>query len=161
MENSNKTEEIKPTQYSMDEIFNRFKKIQKPITIEDLQEEIQKIKKQIDQLKQENKQIKLENEQIRNIIQYKQDFVETSNNQDQGIIIPNKQTPIKSLINTISKIDFQIWYTNVKLIVKDFEMEIVVLIDLGADMNCIQEGLIPIKYYEKIGQKLFAANKGN
>ena len=36
MENSNKTQEIKPTQYSMDEIFNRFKKIQKPITIEDL-----------------------------------------------------------------------------------------------------------------------------
>ena len=49
MENSNKTQEIKPTQYSMDEIFNRFKKIQKPITIEDLKEEIQEIKKQIDQ----------------------------------------------------------------------------------------------------------------
>ena len=32
----------------MDEIFNRFKNIQKPITIEDLKEEIQKIKKQID-----------------------------------------------------------------------------------------------------------------
>ena len=39
-------------------------------------------------------------------------------------------------------------------------MKIVALIDLGADMNYIQEGLIPIKYYEKIGQKLFAANKG-
>ena len=45
MENSNKTQEIKPTQYSMDENFNRFKKIQKPITIEDLKEEIQEIKK--------------------------------------------------------------------------------------------------------------------
>ena len=55
----------------MDEIFNKFKKIQKPITIEDLEEEIQEIKKQIDQLKQENEQIKQENEQIRNIIQYK------------------------------------------------------------------------------------------
>ena len=39
-------------------------------------------------------------------------------------------------------------------------MEIVALIDSGADMNCIQEGLIPVKYYEKIGQELFAANKG-
>ena len=64
----------------MDEIFNRFKKSQKPITNEDLKEEIQEIKKQIDQLKQENGQIKQKNEQIRNIIQYKQDFVETSNN---------------------------------------------------------------------------------
>ena len=45
-ENSNKTQDIKPTQYSMDKIYNRFKKIQRPITIEDLKEEIQKIKGQ-------------------------------------------------------------------------------------------------------------------
>ena len=53
---------------------------------------------------------------------------------------------MKSFINTISKIDYQIWYTNIKLIVEDFEMKIVVLIDSRADMNCIQEGLIPTKY---------------
>ena len=106
----------------MDEVFNIFKKIQDSITIEDLKEEIQEIKKQIDQLKQEN-------EQIRNIIQYKQEnFAETSDNQDPGTIIPNKQTPIESIINTISKIDFQRWYSNVKVIIKDFEMEIVALI---------------------------------
>ena len=34
----------------MDEIFNRLKKTQKPITIKDLEEEIQEIKEQIDQL---------------------------------------------------------------------------------------------------------------
>ena len=67
-------------------------------------------------------------------------------------IIPNKQTPIPSFINKITKIDFQIWYTNIKLIVDDFEMEIVALIDLGANMNYIQEGLIPIKYYEQTRQ---------
>ena len=99
--NPNKTQDIKPNQYSMDEIYNRFKKIQRPITIKDLQEEIQEIKKQINQLyleneiiKQENEQIKQENEQIRNIIRYKQDFAETSDNQDSRIIIPNKITPI-------------------------------------------------------------------
>ena len=33
---------------------------------------------------------------IRNIIQYKQEnFAETSDNQDAGIIIPDKQTPIE------------------------------------------------------------------
>ena len=104
-----------------------------------MEEEIQKIKKQIDQLKQENEQTKQETEQIRNIIQYKQDFAETSDNQNPGIIIPNKQTPIESFINTISKIDFQRWYTSVKIIVEDFEMKIVALIYSGADMNCNQE----------------------
>ena len=39
-------------------------------------------------------------------------------------------------------------------------MEIIALIDSGADMNCIQEGLIPVKYYEKTGQELFVTNKG-
>ena len=97
----------------MDEIYNRFKKTQRPITIKDLKEEIKEIKIQINQLKLENEHIKLENEiikqeneQIRNVIQYKQDFAETSDNQDPGIIIPNKQTPIESFINTITKIDF-------------------------------------------------------
>ena len=44
---SNKTQEIRLAQYSMDEIFNKFKKIQKPITIEDLKEEIKKTNKAI------------------------------------------------------------------------------------------------------------------
>ena len=38
-------------------------------------------------------------------------------------------------------------------------MEIVALIDSGAYMNCIQERLIPVKYYEQTGQELFASNK--
>ena len=32
------------------------------------------------------------------------------------------------------------------------------MIDSGADMNCIREGLIPLKYYEKSTEKLFSAN---
>ena len=32
------------------------------------------------------------------------------------------------------------------------------MIDSGADMNCIQEGLIPLKYYEKCTEKLYFAN---
>ena len=43
---------------------------------------------------------------------------------------------------------------------EDFEVEMVALIDSGANMNFIQERLIPTQYYEKTGQKLFAANKG-
>ena len=42
---------------------------------------------------------------------------------------------------------------------EDFEVEMVALIDSGANMNFIQERLIPTQYYEKTGQKLFATNK--
>ena len=34
----------------------------------------------------------------------------------------------------------------------------IALIDSGADMNCIQEGLIPLKYYEKSSKRLTQAN---
>ena len=46
------------------------------------------------------------------------------------------------------------------VIIEDFEVKMVALIDSRANMNCIQEGLIPTQYYEKIGKELFAANKG-
>ena len=36
----------------------------------------------------------------------------------------------------------------------------ITLIDCGANMNCIQERLIPTQYYEKIRKELFVANKG-
>ena len=32
------------------------------------------------------------------------------------------------------------------------------MIDSGANMNCIQEWIIPSKYYEKSTEKLFSAN---
>ena len=32
------------------------------------------------------------------------------------------------------------------------------MIDFGADMNCIQEGLIPSKYFEKSTERLVSAN---
>ena len=32
------------------------------------------------------------------------------------------------------------------------------MIDSGADMNCIQEGLIPSKYFEKSIERLVSAN---
>ena len=34
----------------------------------------------------------------------------------------------------------------------------IALIDSGADMNCIQEGLIPLKYYKKSFERLTQAN---
>ena len=37
----------------------------------------------------------------------------------------------------------------------------IALIDLGADMNSIQEGLIPLKYYEKSSERLTQANGEN
>ena len=42
--------------------------------------------------------------------------------------------------DTISRIDFEKWHSKVKFVIsKDFEFEVIALIDSGADLNCIQE----------------------
>ena len=54
---------------------------------------------------------------------------------------------------------FQKWYTEVTLVVhKKFSLTVVALVDSGADMNCIQKGLIPSKYYESTTDRLTQAN---
>jgi hypothetical protein len=54
---------------------------------------------------------------------------------------------------------FQKWYTEVKIVIdKEYIFETVALLDTGADSNCIQEGLIPTKYYEKTTEKLSQAS---
>ena len=40
----------------------------------------------------------------------------------------------------------------------DFKITLKALIDIGADQNCIQEGLIPTKYFEKTIDGLRGAN---
>ena len=54
---------------------------------------------------------------------------------------------------TINRINFQKWHSKVKIVIsKDFEFEVIALIDLGADLNYIQEGIIPSKYFKKLGK---------
>ncbi|GAV79927.1 RVP domain-containing protein, partial [Cephalotus follicularis] len=65
-------------------------------------------------------------------------------------------------INLIEKITYQKWHINITITIQDsFKPQTTVLIDSGAQMNCIQEGLIPTKYFKKIKQKLSTANGEN
>ena len=42
------------------------------------------------------------------------------------------------------------WFSKVKIVVcHEYEFNVIAMIDSGADMNCIQEGIIRSKYYEK------------
>ena len=40
----------------------------------------------------------------------------------------------------------------------EYEFNVIAMIDSGAIMNCIQEGIIRSKYYENSTKKLFSAN---
>jgi hypothetical protein len=63
-------------------------------------------------------------------------------------------------INLIDGIIFQKWYVKITLIINaEFQITTVALIDSGTDMNCIQERIIPTKYYEKTTKKLHQASR--
>ena len=64
-------------------------------------------------------------------------------------------------LQTISRINFQKWHSKVRIVIsKDFEFEVVALIDSGADLNCIQEGIIPSKYFRTTKERLTSASGG-
>ena len=66
----------------------------------------------------------------------------------------NKQ----NFLSLIDRVIFQKWHTKITLVInKEFSLTEIALIDSGADMNCIQEGLIPLKYYEKSSERLTQA----
>ena len=57
-------------------------------------------------------------------------------------------------LNIIDLMVFQKWYTEITLVVqKELSLTVVSLVDSGANMNCIQEGLIPSKYYKSTTDK--------
>jgi hypothetical protein len=54
------------------------------------------------------------------------------------------------IISLINKVCPPKWYVKVYIVVaKEYAFDVIALIDSGADLNCIQEGLIPSKYFEK------------
>ena len=66
-----------------------------------------------------------------------------------------------TFLSTISSINFQKWHSKVRIVIsKDFEFEVVALIDSGADLNCIQEGIVPPKYFQKTKERLTSASGG-
>ena len=61
---------------------------------------------------------------------------------------PYKDDYKDEFLNIIDRMIFQKRYTEITLVVhEEFSLTVIVLVDSGADMNCIQEGLIPSKYY--------------
>ena len=70
----------------------------------------------------------------------------------------HKENDKDEFLNIIDRMIFQKWYTEITLVVhKEFSLTVIALVDSGADMNYIQEGLIPSKYYESTTDRLTQA----
>jgi len=72
--------------------------------------------------------------------------------------IPDTEIPTPQFLQTISKIAFQKWYSIVTLVVEDISVNVITLIDSGADLNCIKGGVISTNYCERTNESLSSAN---
>ena len=51
------------------------------------------------------------------------------------------------------------WFTKVKIVISpNYHFTVIAMIDSSTNMNYIQEGLIPSKYFEKSIERLVSAN---
>ena len=79
---------------------------------------------------------------------------------------PSQQAPLSdnaptdgNRLNLINGLIPPKCFSKVKIVVcYEYEFNVIAMIDSGANMNCIQEWIIPSKYYEKSTEKLFSAN---
>ena len=154
---------------NLEKIFNRFTKAKKEISVNNLQHEIKETKYEIRTLREEVKKLdqaltilRIDHNFVNRRIKH-QDHI---SHQGNNVASPSYQNssddeienvydessnstanmvleePTQKYIDTISRIDFQKWHSKVNIvIIKDFEFEVIALIDSGADLNCIQEGI--------------------
>ena len=139
----------------------------KDLIVNDLQHEINIIKQEISELKHKNRNnnnhikpelIMLKVGKSDNKRDEHKDGDESSQQalfSDKGII----DVFTDSRLALVNKILLPKWFTKVKIVVSpDYHFTVIAMIDSGADMNCIQEGLIPSKYFEKSIERLVSAN---
>jgi hypothetical protein len=154
---------------SLDEILERFSKQKsKAINVSDLQHEINNIKKEIIVLKSDLQNVKIDNKDLKQQLlllnlqecfqDNKFDNEDNDNKSEQSNEAESSNKAISDTVKIIRIIDKVVpskWYSKVNIIVsQDYSLEFIALIDSGSDLNCIQEGLIPSKYFEKSIEKL-------
>ena len=143
------------------------KKKSKDLTVNDLQHEIYIVKQEIGKLKHNNKS---DNNHIKpKMIMLKDDKSNSKHDEhkdgdesSQRALLSEKGIDDvfnNSQLALVNKIIPSKWFTKVKIVVShDYHFVVIAMIVSGADMNCIQEGLIPSKYFEKSTERLVSSN---
>ncbi|KAI5337412.1 hypothetical protein L3X38_016683 [Prunus dulcis] len=120
----------------------------KVVTLQDLQSEVKQIKKEIVELKQISQQLQAENYTIKqDLFDLKQETCKPNNHSESPHHSDEEPSEAQPVVNLIKQVHLRKWYSKVTIFVQNFEFTTIALFDSGADLNCIQEGLIPTKYY--------------
>ena len=167
---------IQEPKVDLEKIYNRFTKSKKEVTVNDLQKEIKETKSEVRILKQELTILRVDHSFLDQRLKHLENTSHRGNEEGTSFQNPfdeevdetvnttaymvQEESSVKFL-ETINRINFQKWHSRVRIVIsKDFEFEVIALIDSGANLNCIQEGLIPSKYFRKTRERLTSASGG-
>ncbi|GAV65391.1 hypothetical protein CFOL_v3_08906 [Cephalotus follicularis] len=146
--------------YTLQKIFQRFDNPPlQNITLQDLQKEIKDTKQELQKFKQKTKKQIIHLEKI---LLQKHSSPSSFDNEIEPINPIDQGETSTKFINLIERITYQKWHINIIIAIQDsFKRQTIALVDSGAQINCIQEELIPTNFFEKIEQKLSTVNGKN
>ena len=130
----------------------------KPVTLQDLMTKAKMIKLEIKEIKKDNS-TDINEQNIAEIINLK----ELSKLMTKLPLLEKDNDNIKQKFLSLNdRVIFQKWHTGITLVInKEFSLTKIASVDSGADKNCIQEGLIPLKYNKRLSERLIQANGEN
>ena len=157
---------------NLEKILTRFTKSKKEVIVKDLQQEIKETKSKVKTLKEEVTKLsqdltilKIDHSFLDQKMAHQSGSSHHNDGEDDIPDLPSKEEEpanleaLEAFLKTISRINFQKWHSKVKIVIsKEFEFEVVAPIDSGVDLNCIQEGIIPTKYFVKTKETLSSTN---
>ena len=139
------------------DVSNTFKILEntsaKPTKIKDLQTEINNLKKEVKELRQQQEIHQI----ILSQLEGKSDSESKNLEDEKDEGNENENLEDEMFMGLINKIKIKKFYIN-KIIINDFVLDTMALFDTGVDSNCILEGLVPTKFFEKTSEKLSIAN---
>ena len=130
----------------------------KPVTLQDLMTKAKMIKQEIKEIKKDNS-TDINEQNNAEIINLK----ELSKPMTKLPLLEKDNDNIKQKFLSLNdRVIFQKWHTGITLVInKEFSLTKIASVDSGADKNCIQEGLIPLKYNKRLSERLIQANGEN
>ena len=145
---------IQEPKVNLEKIYNRFTKCMKEVMVNDLQHEIKETKSKVRTLKKELAILKVDHNFLDQRLKQLESTSYQGNKEGPSFQNPSDEEdelvnptadmeigqPSQKFLETIDRINFQKWHSKVGIFIsKDFEFEVIALIDLGADLNCVQE----------------------
>ena len=122
----------------------------KPVTLQDLMIETKMVKQEI----KEDNSTNIDEQNIAEIINLIELF-KPMIDPPPPPLLENDAHNRHNFFSLIDRVIFQKWHTEITLVInKEFSLIEIALIDSGADMKCIQEWLISLKYYERLYERL-------